>query len=162
MPPDRAPGLDGFSGAFLKAYWPLIKYDFYTLCSQFHAGDLDLTSINDGPITLIPKVRSPESVNDYKPITLLNYCLKLITKLLANRLQKIILSLVHHNQYGFLKGGTIQDCLAWAFQYIHQCHASKRKIILLKLDFAKAFDTIGHDPMINIMRQMGFSDKWLT
>ena len=56
MPPDRAPALDGFSGAFLKACWPLIKSDFYALCSQFHAGDLDLTSINDGLITLIPKV----------------------------------------------------------------------------------------------------------
>ena len=83
MPSDRAPGPDGFSGAFLKACWPLIKHDFYSLCDQFYEGRLDLTSINDGLITLIPKTNSPKTVNDYRPITLLNCCLKLITKLLA-------------------------------------------------------------------------------
>ena len=162
MPSDRAPGPDGFSGAFLKACWPLIKHDFYALCDQFHEGSLDLTSINDGFITLIPKTNSPETVNDYRPITLLNCCLKLLTKLLANRLQRVILQIVHTNQYGFIKGRTIQDCLAWAFQYIHQCQTSKREIILLKLDFAKAFDTIEHAPMLNIMKHMGFNDKWLS
>lgn len=35
------------------------------------------------------------------------------------------------------------------------------EIVLLKLDFAKAFDTIDHGAMIKIMRQMGFDDKWL-
>lgn len=162
MPSDRAPGPDGFSGAFLKACWPLIKHDLYALCDQFHEGSLDLTSINDGFITLIPKTNSPETVNDYRPITLLNCCLKLLTKLLANRLQRVILQIVRTNQYGFIKGRTIQDCLAWAFQYIHQCQASKREIILLKLDFAKAFDTIEHAPMLNIMKHMGFNDKWLS
>ena len=121
MPADRAPGPDGFSGLFLKACWPIIKEDFYTLCTQFHDGELNLQSINDGLITLIPKTGSPTTVNDYRPITLLNYCLKLITKLLANRLQKVILRIIHRNQYGFIKGRSIQDCLAWTFQYIHQC-----------------------------------------
>ena len=162
MPADRAPGPDGFSALFLKACWPIIKDDFYTLCSQFHAGDLNLQSINDGLITLMPKVGSPSTVNDYRPITLLNCCLKLITKLLANRLQKVILRIIHRYQYDFIHGRTIQDCLAWTFQYIHQCQTSRRKIVLLKLDFAKAFDTIEHDSMINIMKHMGLNDKWLS
>ena len=85
----------------------------------------------------------------------------MITKLLANHLQRVILKIIHKNQYGFIKGITIQG-LAWAFQYIHQCHASKKEIMLLKLDFAKAFDTIEHDPMVNIMKQLGFNDKWLS
>ena len=100
-------------------------------------------------------------MNDYRPITLLNCCLKLITKLLANRLQKVILRIVDKNQYGFLKGRTIQDCIAWAFEFIHQCETSHREIILLKLDFAKAFDTVDHAAMIKIMKQMGFDDKWI-
>jgi retron-type reverse transcriptase len=69
---------------------------------------------------------------------------------------------VHKNQYGFLRGRSIQDCLAWAFEFLYQCEASRKEIILLKLDFAKAFDTIDHSAMIQIMRQMGFDDRWLN
>ena len=112
MPPDRAPGPDGFNGAFIKACWPIIKHDIYQLCEEFHGGNLNLESINYGHITLIPKTNAPVTVNDFRPITLLNCCLKLITKILANRLQKIILQIVHRNQYGFLRGRSIHDCLA--------------------------------------------------
>jgi hypothetical protein len=65
-----------------------------------------------GHIALIPKVATPEGINDYRPITLLNCILKIVTKLLANRLQPKVLKTVHKNQYGFLKGENIQDFLA--------------------------------------------------
>jgi hypothetical protein len=161
MPSDHAPGPDGFNGNFLKTCWHIVKWDFYNLGEDFHRGGLDLTSVNTGFATLIPKVGVPETANDFCPITLLNCCLKIITKILANRLQRVILDIVHKNQYGFLRSRTIQDCLAWAFQYIHQCQASKLPIILLKLDFAKVFKTIEHSSMLEIMKQMGFDDKWL-
>ncbi|XP_073358285.1 uncharacterized protein [Aegilops tauschii subsp. strangulata] len=158
---DRAPGPDGFSGSFIKSCWQIIKDDFYRLCSEFHAGTLDLESLNTGFITLIPKIQSPKTANDYRPITLLNCCLKILTKLLANRLQRVMLKIIHRNQYGFLKGRSIQDCVAWAYEFIHQCQASGREIAILKLDFAKAFDTIEHAPMMEIMKCMGFDDRWL-
>lgn len=60
-----------------------------------------------------------------------------ITKLLSSRLQSIILKLIHQNQYGFIKGRTIHDCLDWAFQFLHLCHKSKNDVVILKLDFKK-------------------------
>jgi hypothetical protein len=88
MPLDKALGPDRFNGQFLKSCWHIIKDDIYQLCFDFYEGNLNLESINMGHITLIPKVASPENVNEYRPITLLNCVLKLLTKLLANRLQK--------------------------------------------------------------------------
>ena len=161
IPLDKAPGPDGFNGMFLKKCWPLIKEDFYKLCQDFFDGNVNLESINNSYITLIPKVPTPETINDFRPISLLNCSIKLLTKILAERLQKIILLLLHANQYGFIKSRTIQDCIAWCFEYIHQCQQSKRPIIILKLDFAKAFHTVEHNAIIQVMSHMGFPGKWL-
>jgi hypothetical protein len=161
LPSDKSPGPDGFSALFLKVCWPVIKFNFYQLCQEFWEGKVNLQSINDSFITLIPKTLSPEGPNDYRPISLLNICLKLITKLLANRLQERILELVHINQYGFLKTRTIQDCVGWAYEYIHQCKQSSQASIILKLDFAKAFDTVEHEAIMKVFAALGFDPRWL-
>ena len=53
--------------------------------------------LNAAYITLIPKKDSPTLVGDFRPVSLLNSSIKLLTKLLAERLQKIIIRLVHNN-----------------------------------------------------------------
>lgn len=126
MPVDRAPGPDGFNGLFLKKCWSIIKEDFYKLAANFHSETIQLKNINGSYITLVPKKQVPLQVNDFRPISLTNVCVKFLTKLAANRLQDVILSCIHKNQYGFLRGRSIQDYLAWSFEYLYLCHASKK------------------------------------
>jgi len=162
LPNDKSPGPDGFSNEFMKASWQTIKVDIFNLCNAFHNHNICLRSINTSYITLIPKTHNPVSVNDYRPISLLNTSMKLITKLLANRLQMKITDLVHKNQYGFIKQRTIQDCLAWSFEYLHLCHHSRKPIVIIKLDFEKAFDKMSHTAMLTIMKEKGFGQRWLN
>jgi hypothetical protein len=86
MPPDKAPGPDGFNGLFLKKCWHIIKEDFYNLANEFSQGKADLRNINTSLITLVPKKNSPESMNGFRPISLTNSCLKFFSKMAADRL----------------------------------------------------------------------------
>jgi hypothetical protein len=110
----------------------VIAPDYYELCGKFYEGSICMQSINDSYVTLIPKNSSPSSVGDYRPISLLNTSVKVPTKLLANRLQRVITNLVHQNQYGFIKARSIQDWLAWAFEYLSLCHKSGKEMVILK------------------------------
>jgi hypothetical protein len=162
MPSGHAPRPDGFNSQFMKKCWRIIKDEFLRLLQQFYMGNVNLDFINGSFITLIPKKENPWTDNDYRPISLLNSLLKHLTKLMSTRLQSIITTVVHANQYGFIKGKNIQDCLAWAFQFLHICHKSKREIVILKLDFEKAFDMIEHEVIISMLRHKGFSEKWVS
>jgi hypothetical protein len=162
MPVDRAPGPDGFNGLFLKKCWHIVKEDFYKLAADFHNESLQLRNINGSYITLVPKKKVARRVIDFCPISLTNVCVKFLTKLAANRLQGKILGCIHKNQYGFLRNRSIQDCLAWSFEYLYLCQISKRPIVILKLDFAKAFDTIEHEAILKVMEFKGFNRKWIN
>jgi retron-type reverse transcriptase len=80
---------------------------------------------------------------------------------MADRLEVVIILLIHKNQYGFIKTKTIQDHLAWAFEYIHQCQQSRKELVI-KLDFEKAFDTIEHATIWKMMERLGFNPIWIN
>lgn len=161
MPSNHAPGPDGFNGLFIKKCWSIIREDFFRVFHDFHSSVIDISCLNNSYITLIPKKPNPATVDDYRAISLLNYSLKCITKLLSIRLQLVMTKLVHPNQYGFIRGRTIQDCLAWAFQFLHICHHSKKEIVILKLDIEKAFDKIEHQFILEVLLHKGFLNKWI-
>lgn len=117
--------------------------------------------MNTAYIALIPKKDNPQTTNDYRPIPLVSMPIKILTKLLANRAQKIITSLISCNQYGFIKSRTIQDCLAWTFEYLHICHKPKNEVIIFKIDFEKAFDMVDYGAMLFMLKHLGFGQKWI-
>lgn len=79
LPSDKSPGPDGFNTDFVKKCWPVIREDFYALREAFYLGEVCLQSINGSYITLIPKVGGATRASDFRPISLLNISVKIIT-----------------------------------------------------------------------------------
>jgi hypothetical protein len=91
---NKSPGSDGFNFSFLKKFWGLIKYEVRILFDQFHGTDSLPKSFASYFVALIPKVHSPFSLGDFRPISLLGCLYKIIAKVLTSRLARVMNSLV--------------------------------------------------------------------
>ena len=90
MGPTKAPGPDGMNALFYQTFWHIVGIDVVAAVLDFmHSGTMPF-DINYTHIVLIPKVKSPENLFDYRPISLCTVIYKIISKVLTNRL-KIIL-----------------------------------------------------------------------
>jgi hypothetical protein len=92
---NKSPGPDGFNFNFVKSFWSLLKSEVRILFDQFYANASLPKSFSSYFVVLIPKVNSPLALNDFRPISLLGCLYKLVAKVLANRLAKVMDGLVN-------------------------------------------------------------------
>ena len=112
---NKSPGPDGFNFAFIKEFWYLLKDEVRILFDQFHANEVIPKSLLAYFVALIPKVSSPMSMKDFCPISLLGCLYKLLEKVLARRLTKVMDSIISTSQSAFLKGRNLVDgVLCWS------------------------------------------------
>lgn len=83
---DKSPGPDGFSILFYRVLWDTIKGEFVNLFEEIYQFKVKLERLNYSQAILIPKEGSPQTVDQYRPIALLNGSFKIVSKVLANRL----------------------------------------------------------------------------
>lgn len=91
---DKAPGPNGFPICFYRNFWDLVKDDLKNLLHQVFEGVARTDRINRSFVVLIPKTDNPRGTGDYRPICLLNCTMKIISKVLANRLSPLLSSLI--------------------------------------------------------------------
>lgn len=113
--PDRAPGPDGFIGAFYQKAWPIIKNDIMAALYKLYVGDgRGFAKLNRALITLLPKKSDAQEVGDFRPISLMHSFPKLFAKMLANRTRKRMPELVSYNQSAHSSGeGTYMTIFSW-------------------------------------------------
>nr|GEX52683.1 RNA-directed DNA polymerase, eukaryota, reverse transcriptase zinc-binding domain protein [Tanacetum cinerariifolium] len=116
---DKSPGPDGFTFAFYKKFWDTIKKDVVGFVQDFFTSGSLPRGCNTSFIALIPKVSNPMVVSDFRPISLIGAQYKIIAKVLANRLAKVIDSVIGHEQSAFIKNRQILDGPLMVSEAIH-------------------------------------------
>ena len=122
MHPSKARGPDGMSVLFFQKYWHIVgSHVTVAVLSCLNSGHI-LKSSNFTHIVLIPKVKNPTRVSDYRPISLCNVIFKLISKVMVNRLKRILPKIISDNQSAFVPGRLITDNFLVAFEILHSMH----------------------------------------
>ena len=158
---DKASRLDGFFAAFWQFSWDIVKNDIMELFKDFHQQGKFVKSLNCTFLVLIPKKEGDEDLKDFRPISLVGNLYKLIAKVLANQLKKLMNSLVNSVQNAFVEGRQILDAPLIANEVIDLIMRRKERGVLCKLDIEKAYDQINWNFIVKVLQRMGFGERWI-
>ncbi|GKE32597.1 putative RNA-directed DNA polymerase, eukaryota, reverse transcriptase zinc-binding domain protein, partial [Tanacetum coccineum] len=158
---EKSPGPDGYTFAFYKKFWNILKAYIVAFVQDFFSNGVFPRGCNASFISLIPKVSNPTVITDFHPISLIGAEYKIIAKILANRLAQVIDCLISHEQSAFIKHRQILDGPLMVNEVVKWCKRKKSQLMVFKIDFEKAFNSVSWDFLLQVMHFMGFSKKWM-
>ncbi|XP_057790774.1 uncharacterized protein LOC131007877 [Salvia miltiorrhiza] len=163
MDANSAPGPDGFSGSFFQTCWEIIKTDVVSAVQTFFRSSYLPTCCNSSTMILIPKKKDVSTVADLRPIVLSNFFFKIISKILASRLSRIASTHISNNQFGFISGRNIHDCIMLSSEGFNSMQRTNRgSNMACKIDIRKAFDTIRWEFIMQVLRANGYHEKFVN
>nr|XP_016471965.1 PREDICTED: uncharacterized protein LOC107794026 [Nicotiana tabacum] len=138
---ESASGPDGFTGLFYQSCWDIVGEDIFNMLQQFYVGASLPKSITHTNLVLLPKKPQVQTFYDLRPISLSNFINKVIFRVLHDRLETILPSLISSNQSGFVKGRSIFENILLTHEIITDIRLRwKPANVVIKIDMAKAYD----------------------
>ncbi|XP_021991415.1 uncharacterized protein LOC110888183 [Helianthus annuus] len=160
---NKAPGPDGYTSAFFKNAWDVVGGEVTkAVCDFFNNGQI-LKQINHTILALVPKMDTPNTVLDYRPISCCNVIYKCISKIITNRVKGCLGTLVNINQSAFVPGRKISDNILITQELMHNYHVDRGPPrCALKIDIQKAYDTVSWSFLEAILVRFGFHRKMVA
>ena len=156
----KTPGSDGLSTEFYLCFWDdLGELLLFVLNESFHADSL-AKSQYEGLLRLIHKKDDRRLPKNWRPISLLNTDYKLASKVITERLKKVMASIVHQDQTCGVLGRTIFSNLHLVRDVLDFIDKTNEPAILVTLDQEKAFDRVDHNFMLRVLRKFGFGPSF--
>nr|GEZ35585.1 RNA-directed DNA polymerase, eukaryota [Tanacetum cinerariifolium] len=157
---DKAPGPDGFTFGFHRRYWKIIKEDVVEAIKWFFQYGRIPKGGNSSFITLIPKIPNANMVKDFRPISLIGSLYKIVAKILANRLVIVLGDIVNEIQSAFVMDRQILDGPFILNELVQWSKKKKKQMMVFKVDFEKAYDSVRWYFIDDILKKFGFGEKW--
>ena len=164
MENNKSPGLDGLTANFYKKFWGLLSKNLTIVFNYAYENGQLSTSQRRGVISLLFKKGDRTQLKNWRPITLLNTDYKILTKALANRLQRVLPSIIHSDQTASIKGRTINDNIRLLHDVITYANENNLPLAVISVDQLKAFDRVSHDYLLKTLESFGFGPsfiKWI-
>ena len=163
MKNNSSPGIDGITAAWYKMFWCKIKHLVHeSLTTSFQIGSLS-PSQRKGIIIIIYKGKGHRNkLTNWRPITV-DY--KLLTKVIANRLNDIIKYIIHDDQNGYIKGRSASMIIRALDDIIEYTDKFNIPGAILTLDYTKAYDSLSKQFMITCFKKYGFGpnfERWIS
>nr|KAJ0217194.1 hypothetical protein LSAT_V11C300153710 [Lactuca sativa] len=157
---EKSPRPDGFTFKFIKHQWERLKYDIFSMVKYFEQTGRLARGCNSSFITLVSKVKDPLSLGDFRPISLIGCLYKIIPKVLACRLKKVVGLTVDEVQSTYVDGRSMLDGPLIVNEICSWSKKMKKEILLFKVDFDKSFDYVNWSFLDSTLMQMGYGEKW--
>lgn len=157
----KSPGPDGFNMEFYKSCWDIVKGDVMRMMVEFHAHGKLVRGCNSSFIVLIPKNEGYCNINQFRPISLIGSAYKIVAKVLARRMMRVVSKIIGDEQLAFIKGRYILDGVVVLNELVEDAKKSKERRIFLKVDFVKAYDSIDWEYLIEMLKILNFPSKWI-
>eukprot|EP00253_Pinus_taeda_P008823 PITA_08823 len=159
---DKAPGPDGFTVAFFRNHWDIIKKQYVKMVKNIFKKHKMGEITKSSHLVLIPKDPNPHSFECFRPISLCNVSYKIVTKILSNRLKKLLPYLISENQGGFVPKRQITDNVILIQESIHSSINRKERGMIIKLDMENTFDRVNHQFLADVLKKFGISSKFIS
>lgn len=164
MSPLKSPGPDGFPTLFYHKYWSIIGFNVIA-CTLNFLNHLTLPpALHCTYIVLIPKIKKPQRMMDFRPISLCNAIYKIGSKAIANCLKPALNLLVSPSQSAFVPNRLIPDNVLVAFELNHFIRTkprSKHDYMTLKLDVSKSYDRVEWNFLQKVLLRLGLPRRFV-
>ena len=159
---NKSPGDDELAKEFYCCFWNDIKDIFMkSLCESKKLKQL-CVSQRQAIIKLLKKPNKDKRyVANWRPISLLNFDLKIISKSLATRLKNVLGKLIDARETAYMDERFIGESGRLIDDVLKVCDMQKLSVYLLTVDFEKAFDSLNHNSLIVVLKKYGFGDDFI-